>query len=188
MRILPAVLAAALCLPLAAAAETLPRPAGEIKFIAHTGDSIVLSALKGKVVVLEFLLTTCPHCQEMARKLSLLQRELGPKGLQVLGLAIDENAGSNLANFVSKSSAAFPIGVYDYIKSRTYLQIPDVVRMNMPHIAIIDRKGLIQVHHGAEEPWMSDQAAAANLRADITRLLGEGGSTPKPKSAPKKKS
>lgn len=184
MRKLAAVLLAALSLPLVAAAETLPRPAGEIRFIAHTGDTIQLSAFKGKVVVLEFLLTTCPHCQEMARRLSALQRELGPKGLQVLGLAIDENAGSNLAGFVAKTGLNFPLGVYDYIKSRNYLQIPDVVRMNMPHIAIIDRKGMIQIHHGAEEPWMSEQTVNANLRADVTRLLSEGAA---PKARPARK-
>ncbi|QOY89328.1 TlpA disulfide reductase family protein [Paludibaculum fermentans] len=185
MRLLSATLLAALCLSSAAVAETLPRPAGEIKFIAHTGDTITLSALKGKVVVLEFLLTTCPHCQDTARKLAGLQKEFGPKGLQVIGLAIDENAGQNITGFVAKSGANFPLGVYDYMKSRAYLQIPDVMRMSMPHIAIIDRKGMIQVHHGAEEPWMADAAVEANLRADITRLLGPA---PAAKPAPKKKS
>ncbi|MGJ5818002.1 TlpA disulfide reductase family protein [Paludibaculum fermentans] len=185
MRLFSATLLAALCLSSAAVAETLPRPAGEIKFIAHTGETITLSGLKGKVVVLEFLLTTCPHCQEMARRLSGLQKEFGPKGLQVIGLAIDENAGANLRNFVVKSGASFPLGVYDYMQSRAYLQIPDVVRMSMPHIAILDRKGLIQVHHGAEEPWMGDNVIDANLRADITRLLGQA---PAAKPAAKKKS
>lgn len=187
MRLLSATLLAALFLSSAATAEILPRPAGEIKFIAHTGDTITLSALKGKVVVLEFLLTTCPHCQETARKLAGLQREFGPKGLQVIGLAIDENAGQNITSFVAKSGANFPLGVYDYMKSRAYLQIPDVMRMSMPHIAIVDRKGMIQVHHGAEEPWMADSAVEANLRTEITRLLGPG-AAPAAKPAPKKKS
>lgn len=188
MRTLSAVLLAALCLPLAAPAETLPRPAGEIRFIAHTGDSIQLSALKGKVVVIEFLLTTCPHCQVMARRLSNLQRELGPRGLQVIGLAIDENAGANLARFVATSGAAFPVGVFDYMKSRAYLQVPDVVRMNMPHIAIVDRKGMIQVHYGAEAPYMADAVVEGNLRTDINKFLAEGASAPKRNPTVRKKS
>lgn len=190
MRLLSGTLLAVLCLPLAAWAETLPRPAGEIRFISHMGDTISLSTLKGKVVVLEFLLTNCPHCQDMDRRLSAYQKEFGAKGVQVLGLAIDENAGPNIGTFVLRSGANFPIGVYDYMKSRAYLQIPDVVRMSMPHIAIVDRQGQIREHRGAEDPWMGDKVVDGNLRATITKLVAEKGAVGAPKStskaAPKK--
>ena len=56
------------------------REAPELFLTDTSGKQVRLSLLRGKVVVLEFMLTTCPHCQNTARLLSRLQREYGPKG------------------------------------------------------------------------------------------------------------
>jgi len=181
--LLSAVLAACLS-PLPAA--VLPRPAGQIEFISHTGEKIRLSDLKGKVVVIEFLLTHCPSCKDNARLLSRLQNELGPKGLQVIGLAIDEGAGSKLRAFVTETGTNFPVGVYSSVAAREYMQIPIVVQMMMPQIAVVDRKGMIRDQHGATEAWMAPAVEEKNLRALLTKLLAEGAAPPS-KAAPKKK-
>jgi len=187
MRILlPALLGLCLLAPLPAA--TVPRPATEIQFISQSGESIKLSELKGKVVIVEFLLTHCPTCKNNARMLGALQREYDAKGLRVIGLAIDEGAGPKIPGFVQETNSTFPIGVYQHVKAQEFLQFPSVVRMMMPQIAIIDRKGVIREQHGADEPWMAPAIEESNLRKVINQLLAEpaGAAAAPKKAAPKK--
>ena len=42
-----------------------------------TGDSLSLSSLQGKIVVLEFMEPSCPHCQTMAPVLEQLHQKYG---------------------------------------------------------------------------------------------------------------
>lgn len=157
----------------AAFGADVPRPAGPLRFVSSTGETVQISDLKGKVVVVEFLLTHCPTCQASARLLSKLQTELGPKGLQVVGIAIDEGAGPKLPDFIAKTGANFPVGVLPQNGAYDFLQIPIMVRLNMPQLAFVDRKGQVREQHGAEEPWMMQTVEESNIRALLTKLLAE---------------
>lgn len=182
MRILlPALLGLCLLAPLPAA--TVPRPAGELEFVSQTGERIRLSELKGKVVVVEFLLTHCPTCKNSARVLGRLQRELDAQGLRVIGLAIDDGAGPKIPGFVQETSAAFPIGIYQQTAAQEFLQFPSVVRMMMPQIAIVDKKGIIREQHSGDDPWIGPAIEETNLRKVIGKLLAEPAGAP---AAPRK--
>ena len=106
--------------------------------------------------------------------LSGVQKDLGPKGLRVIGLAIDQNAAQSLYSFVEKAKANFPIGVYDNQAARDYLQLPIMNRMMMPQIAIIDRKGMIVDQHAADDAWMKEDVMEKNIRAAAAKLLNQG--------------
>src|SRR5579883_899578 len=71
----------------------LPRKADEFAFQTVDGKQHLLSSYRGKVVIMEFLFTTCPHCQHEAQLLSKFQTAYGSKGLQVLGCAYNKWAG-----------------------------------------------------------------------------------------------
>ena len=77
---------AALCALAAFATETLPRKAPEFVIKLPNGPQKLLSQYRGKVVVLEFLITTCPHCKDTSRLMSKLQTEYGPRGLVCVGI------------------------------------------------------------------------------------------------------
>lgn len=189
MRLATFVLLAAALVSSALAAE-VPRPAGPVDFVSYTGERIRLSDLKGKVVVIEFLLTHCPGCKNSAGILANLQREYGPGGLQVIGLAIDDGAGPKIPQFVRETGANFPIGVYSNDKAHEYLQVSLMSRMMMPQVAIIDRQGMIREQHSGDDPWMAPAIEEMNLRKAIQKLLAERpGRTPAKaatKTAPKK--
>src|SRR5688572_19344071 len=89
-------------------AAEVPRQSPELAFTLPGGTPDLLSKYKGKIVVLEFLFTTCPHCQQSATTLSRLQSEYGPKGLQVLGVAI--NPDPDIQTFKRMYATAFPVG------------------------------------------------------------------------------
>ena len=63
-------------------AQELPRPAMDYVITLPGGQTTSVSKYKGKVVALEFLLTTCPHCQRTAKTLTQATKDFGAKGFQ----------------------------------------------------------------------------------------------------------
>ena len=59
----------------------VPRPSPDFAVNLNDGRQIHLSQYKGKVVVLAFILTTCPHCQFTSQMLTKLQQEYGAAGV-----------------------------------------------------------------------------------------------------------
>src|SRR6185436_10677221 len=102
--------ALALCFAAVTFAATVPRPSPDFAVNFNNGSQIRLNQFQGKVVVLAFILTTCPHCQLTIQTLAKLQTEYGPRGLQVIGSAIEDMAAMNLPDFVRRFQPPFPVG------------------------------------------------------------------------------
>ena len=100
----------------AQAAAPVPRPSKEFTVVTPEGPRILLSSLKGKVVVVQFLFTWCPHCQAFSKLLTKLNAEYGPRGFQALGVAFDDDDPNNKlplkdkAAAYAKQYAGFPVG------------------------------------------------------------------------------
>ena len=75
---------------------------------ALDGTTVDLASLRGRVVVLNFWATWCPPCISEMPSLDRLHRALGPKGLVVLGVAVDEDEAT-LRDFVKRLGVGFPI-------------------------------------------------------------------------------
>ena len=152
-------------------AGTIPRPAPEF-VIRMTDDSqILLSQMRGKVVAMEILVTTCSHCKAASKVLTKLQNELGPKGLQCIGVAVDMAPKLNLPGFVSETGVSYPAGYCEYTITVAFLQ-HDKPRMMVPQVLIIDRKGIIRAHRGGEDDeFFRDEEKV--LRTIIQPLLNE---------------
>jgi thiol-disulfide isomerase/thioredoxin len=170
-------------------AANLPRKSPEFAINLNNGQRILLSQYKGKVVVLAFILTTCPHCQKTIRFLIKDQNELGPRGLQVLVSAIEDGAAIALPGFVKGFNPPFPVGfnmnrpaVFDY------LQHPAMLIPHMPILAFIDKLGVIRAQYEGDDKFFDEGAGEQNLRNQIEDLLNEGAPAAKKKSsaAPKK--
>src|ERR1700761_9228674 len=92
----------ALAVPaLAGPPPPIPRPAKEFDFVQPSGKHILLSSLKGKVVIVQGLLVTCPHCQAFSQLLTKMQNEYGPRGFQAMGIAYDVDAAT-AQNYVTQ--------------------------------------------------------------------------------------
>ncbi len=87
----------------------IPRSAPELTATDQVGRTIRLSSYRGKVVALELMLTTCSHCQNTSRILSRLQKEVGPRGFQALGLAFNDETGAHSAQFAKEFNPTYPI-------------------------------------------------------------------------------
>ena len=88
----------------------IPRKAPELTIVEPSGKQTLLSSYKGKVIVIEFLYTTCPHCQAASQVITKLQRELGPRGFQAVGIAFNDNAQMLVPQFVQQFNVGYPVG------------------------------------------------------------------------------
>jgi thiol-disulfide isomerase/thioredoxin len=195
MRIAPvsALLVSTFAVTLAVqAAAPVPRPSKEFTIILPSGKQTLLSSYRGKVVMMAFMFTTCPHCQALSKVITKLQGELGPRGFQAVGAVFNDevntpNAASNAqvtANFVSQFQVGFPVGYAARESVLSYLGISDIESWVVPQIAIIDRKGVVRAQ--SEARGTADLQTETYLRKYLGELLDEGKSAT-PAKAPAKK-
>jgi peroxiredoxin len=169
------LLSALLVSALSLISAEIPRQAPEYAFALPSGQQELLSKYKGKVVVLEFLLTTCPHCQNSSRILSKLNSELGPKGFQPLGVAI--NPDGDINDFVKKFGVNFPVGKGSRDSAYAFLQHSIMApSFYVPQMVFIDRKGVIRAQYGGADPFLASNEEA-NIRSMVEKLLTEAGTS-----------
>jgi cytochrome c biogenesis protein CcmG/thiol:disulfide interchange protein DsbE len=71
------------------------------------GRSVSLADFRGKVVILDFWATWCPPCKREIPDFIKLQSEYGSKGVQVVGIALDEP--EKVRAFVRDSGMNYPV-------------------------------------------------------------------------------
>ncbi len=182
MRVLTTLAAfAAVGIGVFAATPPLPRPAKELEIVEPSGKHDLLTSYRGKVVVVQFLYTTCPHCQAYSQLLTKLQGEYGPRGFQCLGAAFNDADANMVRNYINQYQVGFPIGPMSRDTVTSFMGFSVMDRLVVPQIALIDRKGQIREETEAY-PQGNDAAplqVEAHLRASIEKLLKEG-ATPGP--------
>src|SRR5262249_34417401 len=57
------------------------------------GETLDLSAMRGKVVLVDFWSTSCPPCVASMPKLKRLHEELHGEGLEIVGVSADRDGG-----------------------------------------------------------------------------------------------
>lgn len=73
------------------------------------GNRVQLSDFRGKAVVLNFWATWCAPCRREIPWFIDLQKEYGPKGLQILGVSMDDGAREQVAAFATRIGMDYPV-------------------------------------------------------------------------------
>jgi thiol-disulfide isomerase/thioredoxin len=143
-------------------------------FLIHTlsGAPVNVTQYAGKVVIIEFLLTTCPHCQHVATLLKKLQLEYGPERLQVLGCAVEESAPARVGAFVAQFDPPFPVGFADRNATNAYLEHDPKALLKMPQVVFIDKAGVKRATYVGDDPFFAKDDEA-NIRKQIDKLSRE---------------
>jgi thiol-disulfide isomerase/thioredoxin len=79
---------------LPAAVSAQPKTGGlayEISLISPNGDTVSLSSLQGKVVLIDFWASWCGPCRQSNRHLVKLYSKYKSKGFEIFGVSLDEN-------------------------------------------------------------------------------------------------
>lgn len=141
------------------------RKAPELAFTVPGQGQKLLSSYRGKVVALEFIFTTCPHCQAASRVMTKFQQEYGSRGFQALDVAINDNADLLVENFVKDYQVGFPVGWTTRDQMLSFMGFSMAERFVVPQLVLIDRKGYI--HY--QTPPLGDAAYSKLMNEDSVR-------------------
>jgi thiol-disulfide isomerase/thioredoxin len=123
--------------------DQTPRDAGALLSLSlpdTAGQQQSLAQWRGKVVVVNFWATWCAPCREEMPEFVKIQRELGPKGLQFVGIAVDQ--AEKVEQFARELDLNYPalIGGYGAVEVSKTLGN----RLSaLPFTVVIDRKGAV---------------------------------------------
>jgi thiol-disulfide isomerase/thioredoxin len=165
--------------PLSAQEPVTPRQAPELAFNVPGEGQQLLSKYKGKVVALEFILTTCPHCQAESKVMTKLQQEYGPRGFQALDVAINgldegrtpEQADQLVAAFKNSFQVGFPVGWVPRDQFLSFTGFSIMQYLVVPQLLLIDRRGVIRYQTPAKGDEVSRKEST--IRSRLEELLSE---------------
>lgn len=128
------------------------------------GEFQTLLALRGRVVLLNFWATWCVPCRREFPALDTLAEELGPLGLSILAINIeDTEANEAVARFLAEAAPTFPV-LRDFdLRLAQSLQVP-----GMPATFLVDRQGRLRWEHSGYQSGDEEQ-----YRQQVELLLAE---------------
>ncbi len=86
-------------------------PAPDVSFKIIDGSEIRLSNLKGKPVLINFWATTCSTCMEEMPHLFTMYNELHPKGLEMIGVAVQYNPPNEVMAYVENNDIPYSVAL-----------------------------------------------------------------------------
>lgn len=124
------------------------------------GGSWRLREYRGHVVLINLWASWCGPCREETPGLVRLYREMGPKGLEVVGLALDVGGREKVHEFVRRFEVPYPIAFPEPMS-----QLADTVE-GVPTTILVDKQGRVaKTYVGAVREGI--------FREDVGTLLGE---------------
>src|SRR5258706_864366 len=146
--------------------DDVPRIAGNVKgkvapeFELKTLDNktVRLSDLKGKAVLVNFWATWCGPCKIEMPWFVDLQKQYGPQGLEIVGIAMDDSDDKTISDFVKEMGVNYTI-----LKGKESVGEAYGGVMGLPTTFFIGRDGKI-----------IDQAAGLVSRSEIEQNIKIG--------------
>jgi peroxiredoxin len=118
-----------------------PQKAPNFSLKTYDGKIVELAKLKGKVVVINFWATWCPPCRAEIPDFIKAYDAYKSKGLEIVGIALDEDGWPKVKPFVDKNKISYPIVLGTAEVAQQYGGIEAI-----PTTFIVDRKGNIVDH------------------------------------------
>ncbi len=84
-------------------------PAPDFTLQSLDGNSMRLSDLRGKAVLLNFWATWCSPCKIEMPWFIELQKQYGAQGLQIVGVAMDDSSKEDIAKFAKDMGVNYPV-------------------------------------------------------------------------------
>ncbi len=127
-----------------------------------TGDTVTLADYRGEVVLLNLWATWCAPCRIEMPAMERLYQELGPEGLKVVAVSVDQIGGDKVLEFAQELKLTF-----DILQDRSGQIELDYQATGLPESLILDREGVIVHKEIGPVEWDSPVQ-----KARFRRLLG----------------
>ncbi len=125
------------------------------------GQAVRLSALRGRVVLLNLWTTWCPPCREEMPSMERLYQQLRDRGFVILAISQDEGGAKVVEPFVRTLGLTFPVLI------DPEHQVGDRLRVwGYPESFLIDREGRVVERVIGPRDWAAPEQVAA-----LERLL-----------------
>jgi peroxiredoxin len=166
MKLIAAMLAATFLLPGAGQFSNRRAPGfslADSQFHQHDTQDY-----RGKVLLVDIMLTTCPTCNALADTLVQVQKKYGDK-LGILSIVTLPDHFDDAENFSRRHGITWPIVFDSGQVIASYMEVtPSNPSVHFPHLFVIDGSGMIRDDYGPSEdaPLTVDTLSAA-----IDRLL-----------------
>jgi peroxiredoxin len=108
------------------------------------GKQLALSSYRGRVVLLNFWATWCEPCRDEMPVFSSWQSKLQAKGLRVVGISMDDDAGQ-VKKFLKQYPVSYPIAMGDAALAK---QLGGV--LGLPLSYLIDAQGKVVARYQGE--------------------------------------
>lgn len=147
----------------AACAELVGRPVPDCTLTPlHAEQPIDLRTLRGKVLYVDFWASWCRPCTQSFPFLNALDRDLRARGLEVVGINVDERE-ADAHRFLTSYPASFRLGADATGRCPRAFEV-----QAMPSSYLVDRRGIVRHVHLGFRPGQ-----APKLRQAIEALLAE---------------
>jgi cytochrome c biogenesis protein CcmG, thiol:disulfide interchange protein DsbE len=124
------------------------------------GRDLRLSSYRGKVVLLDFWASWCAPCREETPHLIELQQKYGGRGLQIIGVSMDDSPDPARA-FYQQFHMNYPVAMGNAKTGELYGGV-----LGLPIAFLIKRDGRIYAKHiGATDPATFDKEIATLLQS-----------------------
>ncbi|MFH1620452.1 MAG: TlpA disulfide reductase family protein [bacterium] len=116
----------------------------------YGGGRVNLENYAGKPVLIVFFADYCPYCRKAAPFMEKTFRDYNLKGLQVLGISVDETT-EQAGHFVKELGLTFPVGINGREAARKYRT------QGIPYIFLLDKNHSISNFWAGYDPFLDNE-------------------------------
>lgn len=129
-----------------------------------------LQDYRGKVLLIEIMSTTCPHCQLLSTTLEKVKDKYGDK-VGVLSVVLPPDNQDTVAKYIAVNKITVPIVCDQGQMTISYMNArPGMGHIDVPHLFVIDQRGTIRndfSYNGDDRSFFE----GPGLFAEIDKLL-----------------
>jgi peroxiredoxin len=126
---------------------------------------------RGKVVIVEFMQTTCPHCQKFTGILEQAKAKYKDQ-LVVMSIVTNPDSGQTMQKYIADYKLTTPILWDSGQVMASYMKLnPSNPSMSFPHVFVIDRNGMIRNDYGYGTATATVFETTGPMFTEIDKLL-----------------
>jgi thiol-disulfide isomerase/thioredoxin len=128
-----------------------------LRFARPEGGELDMATLRGRPLVINFWATWCAPCLKELPQIDRFHRDFKPRGLQVLGLAMDK--AEPVREFLGKLPLSFPVALGGLDGSDVAMQFGNLQGV-LPFTVLLDAEGKPRWHKIGETRYeeLAEQA------------------------------